>query len=313
MAKTYISEEMIAEVRRIGAFNDVESDGRADADVLNALDQAMLDEVLPSLVMVQEEYLVRTKSVTTSANQEFVDIPSRAVGGVVRDVYWRNGTSRHYVPRIHREHRMSFSEDAADVPDGIYIEGDHLVLVPKSTGGQTIELAYIFRPGQLVKSTGYRRVASVDSSTSVTLDSAVPAAWTTSSVFDVHSAKSGAETRAYDLAASVVSGTGITFTTAIDGTADDSFAVEVGDYVVLAETAAVPALPREAHPILAQAAACRLLESDGDAVALEIARQTLARQILSFTKMTDTRIEGKPQKILNPWSFLSRQSSGGSW
>jgi len=314
MAKLWTTEQEIAEVRRIGAFNDVESEGKADADIINALDLVMMDELVPSLNLLKEEYLVRNHVVTTTANQEFVDVPSRAVAGMLRDI-WISGTDgegRRLLPMIGRENRPFYDNDAASYPAGFYMQGDHIVLVPKISGAKTLQLSYMFRPGQLVKSSAYRTVSSVDSTTSITVDSTVPTAWTTANTFDVHSPKSGAENRVFDYGAGTVSGTTITFSAAIDGSATNTFAVEVGDYVCLAETAAVPSLPRELHPVLAQAAACRLLESDGDAVALQIARQTLARQIQAFTRMADSRVEGKPHKTPNRNSFLSRQY-GGRW
>lgn len=312
MAKIWKTEELITEVRRIGAFNDVESEGKADADIINALDLVMMDELVPSLSLLQEEYLIRDHVITTTANQEFVDIPSRSVANMIRDIWISLTTNegRRYLPMINREMRPFYPVTAQAYPEGFYMQGDHMVLVPKIDGAKTLHLSYMFRPGQLVKSTGYRTVSSVDSTTSITVDSTVPTTWSTSNTFDVHSAKSGAENRVFDYAASTVSGTTITFSSAIDGSVANTFAVEVGDYVCLAETAAVPSLPRELHPVLAQAAVCRLLESDGDAVALQIARQTLARQLEAFTRMADSRVEGKPHKTPNRNSFLGAGRRG---
>lgn len=315
MAKIWTTEEEIIEVRRIGAFNDVESDGKTDADIINVLDLVTMDEMVPQLVRLQEEYLVRTQQVTTTANQLYVDLPSRAVANALRDISISDadGSNTFYLPMITRENLPFYSTDSSDRPDGFFMEGDHIRLVPKSSGGKLLILAYNFRPGQLVKSADYRKVVTVDSTTSITVDSTVPTGWSTTNLFDAHSAKSGAENRVFDYAASTVSGTAITFSAAIDGTATDTFAIEVGDYIVLAETAAVPALPREMHPILAQAAACRLLESDGDAIALEIGRQTLARQIKSFQVLGETRVDGKPHKTTNRNSFLHRMTTRGGW
>lgn len=313
MAKSYTTEQLISLVRRIGAFNDVGSEGKEDTDIMDALDEVMLSELAPVLIRVQEEYLVRTLPVTTTANQEHVDIPTRALANIIRDVWFQDGNQRRFIPLVNRENRPFYGIDASDTPDGVYMEGDHIVLVPKSSGGQQLNIAYTFRPNQLVKASAYRTIASVDSTTAVTLDSAVPAAWTTANTFDIHSKNSGAEVRSYDKGATTVSGTGITFSTAIDGSTSDSFAAEVGDYVCLAETAAIPSLPRELHPALAQAAACRLLESDGDAVALQLARQTLQRQIEAWTIMGECRIEGKGHRIVNRNSLLGRQTTRGGW
>lgn len=169
-------------------------------------------------------------------------------------------------------------------------------------------MSFAFRPGQLVKLDSYRRVVSVDSTTQVTLDSAVPPEWSTATLFDVHSRESGAEVRVFDYGASVVFGTAMTFTQVIDGTVDGTRAVEVGDYVVEAEHAAVPALPRDAHPVLAQAAACRLLESDGDSEMLKLGRETLARMFDNFAELFSSRVKGKAQKYVNRRSLLFNQS-----
>lgn len=313
MSKSYTTEQLITTVRRIGAFNDVSSEGKEDSDIIDVLDIVMLDELLPAIVRLQEEYLVRTVDVTSTANQEFLQVPKRSVANGLRDIYFVDGTVQRYLPMINRENRPFHGQIANEQPIGIYMEGDRIVLVPKSTGGAVFRLSYTFRPSQLVKAADYRKVVTVDSTTSVTVDSTIPTGWSTSSVFDVHSANSGAETRAFDLSASAATGTTVTFTTLIDGSVNSTYAVEVGDYVVLAETAAIPSLPRELHPALAQAAATRLLEADADPVALRIARETLARQIKSFNILAESRIEGKAHKIVNRNSFLTRMTTRGGW
>lgn len=315
MAKKWTTEECITEVRRIGAFNDVESEGKTDADIINALDLAMMDEIVPLLIRSQEEYLVRPYQVTLSANDEYVDVPSRAVANSIRDVHLSDtdGSNPYFLPQISLEHRPFYGTNASDRPFGFFLMGDHIRLVPKSNGSKLLHMAFTFRPGQLVKSSAYRQVDSVDSTTSITVDSTVPTGWSTSNTFDAHSKKSGAENRVFDYVASVVSGTTITFSSAIDGSVANTFAVEAGDYVCLSETAAIPALPRELHSTLCQAAAVRLLESDGDAVAVELGRQTLSRQFSAWAVLAESRVEGKPHKISNKNSLLLAQSRRGRW
>ena len=180
------------------------------------------------------------------------------------------------------------------------------MLDPPATAG-TLKLSYFFRPGQLVKAASYRRVASVDSTTQVTLDSTAPTAWVAgTTLLDAHSKESGAEVRVFDYGASTIGAT-IIFTQAIDGSVDGTRAVQVGDYVVEAEHAAIPAIPRDAHPVLAQAAACRLLESDGDSDMLKIGRETLAHMFDNMADLFETRVEGKPQVYVNRRSILFAQ------
>jgi hypothetical protein len=315
MARAFTSEQLLTEVRRIGAFSDVSSEGKTDTDILNALNTVMLDELVPNLLRYREEYLVKAINQTITASDTFINIPSRAIGNTLRDVYFVSSdlSANEYLPKISREDiPFLASLDTTNTPGGFYVEGDSIRLLPGPTSG-VLRLSYFFRPGTLVKADSYRTVASVDSTTSVTLNSAVPTSWDTDTLFDVHSKNSGAENRYFDKVATTVSGTTLTFSTAIDGSLADTQAIQVGDYVVEAENAAVPALPREMHPILAQAAAARMLESEGDTEMLEVARQTLARQLQNMNQILEARVEGKPIKVTNKNSFLNRQTFRGAW
>ena len=309
--KVFTTEDLIASVqRRISIPSDLASEGKADTDIIDVLDEVLLDEIIPQILKYSEEYFVRTLTLTVDSSTTHYQIPKRAVGNALRDVFFQNGTDKRYLTLISREFLPFYSSTPVTVPEGFYLEGNNLRLIPPGSAG-TLKVSFAFRPGQLVKAASYRKVTSVDSTTSVTVDSTVPTAWTTATTFDAHSKESGAEVRVFDYGASVVSGTGITFTQAIDGSVDGTRAIEVGDYVVEAENAAVPAVPRDAHPALAQAAACRLLESDGDSEMLRAARQTLGRQLENFGHLFETRVDGKPQTIVNRKSLLFAQRRRG--
>ena len=309
--KIYDSEDLVAAVRRIGSFTEnVESEGKTDQDILDVIDATLLDELVPQVVRLQEEFFIREHTVACSSAIARYALPKRAVGNKLRDIFWVSGTQRKFLPPIARESLPFYAEgDTDSAPDGFYIEGDAVIPVPRPGGG-SLRMAYMFRPGQLVLAEGYRQVVSVDSTTSVTLDSTVPATWTTATLFDAHSKESGAENRFFDFGASVVSGLTLTFTQAIDGSVTDMRALEPGDYVTEAEYAAVPSLPRDVHSVLAQAAACRLLESDGDSEMLQLARQTLARQLENMMHIMDVRVDGKTQRLTNRRSFLWAQTGG---
>jgi hypothetical protein len=166
MARVFTSEELITEVRRIGAFNDVASEGKTDTDILNTLNTVMFDELVPSLIKYQEDYLVKSTDFTITAR--LIPIPTRAVGNILRDVYYiSSGTEEQYLPQINRED-IPFYNTVDNLfsnrPDGFYVEGDAIILVPNITSG-TLRLSYYFRPGSLVKAASYRTVASVDSAT----------------------------------------------------------------------------------------------------------------------------------------------------
>ncbi len=307
MAKVFTTEDLIASVQRRASFSpDAQSEGKADQDIIDVLDEVVLDELVPSMLRFQEEFFTRTITVAVAASPNRYPVPTRAIGNSLRDIYWEDSAGkRQQLYPLARELLPYYSSDPGD-PCYFYFEGDNLILVPPGSAG-TLKVAFFFRPGQLVKAASYRKVTVVNSTTAVTLDSAAPSAWTTATLFDVHSKESGAEVRVWDFGASVVSGTGITFTQLINGSVDGTRPVAVGDYVVEAGHAAVPALPRDAHPVLAQAAACRLLESDGDSEMLKLGRETLGRMLENFGELFETRVDGKPQTFVNRKSLLFSQ------
>lgn len=313
MAKVFTSEDLIASVqRRISIPSDIESEGKQDQDILDVLDEVLLDELVPAVIKYREDYLTRALTFAITQAQTFYPVPTRAVGNALRDIRFENGPDKEPLDLISRDRLVYYTSTPTTVPRYFYWDGNSIVLVPPGTAGSLI-MAFSFRPGQLVLAENYRKVAvgGVVSSTEITLDSAAPTSWVAgTTVLDVHSAESGAEVRVFDAATATVSGTQVIFSAAIDGSVDGTRAVEPGDYVVEAGHAAVPAIPRDAHPALAQAAACRLLESDGDSEMLRIGRETLGRQLQNFNMLFESRVKTKPPKIVNRRSLLFAQSRG---
>ena len=312
--KVFTTEEMIASVRRRASLtDDIGSEGTEDSDVIDVLDEVMMDEIVPQLLKFQEDFLIRTLTQAVAAGTSKYKIPKRAVGNALRDIYWKNGEQQEYLPKITRENLPFYQTDDVQVPDGFVIEGDGIRLIPPAQAGNLI-ISYSFRPGQLVKAADYRKVTVV-SSTEVTLDSTAPTSWVAgTTLFDAHAAVSGAENRFFDLGAATVSGTQVIFSSAIDGSVDSTEPVLNGDYLVAAGNAAVPGIPRDAHPALAQAAALRFLEAGGDREALKAARQTFGRMMENFANLFETRVDGKPHILSNRRSFIiSQQRRKGGW
>lgn len=297
----YTAEELIEMIRTRGGFPDAATEGTTDTDLLSFLNAEAL-ALYGKIASCHEDYFTVTDRVAITAGKQKYRIPHRAMFGKVRDIgsvldgvpYKMEPTSRENVADY-------FSTDAASVPSGFYVESMYICFVPTLTAGSGyIDIAYLFRPGQLVLSTDCRQIDSVDTTTGVvTLTSAAPTSWTTALKYDIHSSLSGAEPKNWSISTSAfnVARDEMTFTPSdLTGSTTGRFEAEEGDWLCLEEQAALPGLPRELHPILAHSVVCRVLERK-DKEAFMVSRAELQSMMKDVQKILAMRVEGKVQNI----------------
>jgi len=298
----YTADELISTVRLRFKLptEDVNADGYTDADIITFLNEEMYTEIIPEVMEYREEYFAVTTRTTLTPSISEYRIPDRAMGQKLRNIeYVDSNGSVSPMGRIGREDKVFFDQTTAVYRD-VYFEGNHVVF-PTTNAGGSIDFSFFFRPGELVLQADCRIIATVNTSTgAVTVTTAVPSTWTASNKFDLHSPKSGAEIKTWSNTASVVSGVDLTFTASdIDGSKVGYKAVEVGDYLCLEDKAALPGLPKELHPALAQAAVVTLAESEGDTEGAKLHRTKFQRMMSQKRVLIDNRLEGSPQKCVN--------------
>jgi len=309
---SYTAETLIDYIRDQAAIPDTGALGFTDADILEKINSEMMGEVVPQIMAKREEFFVVTEEMTITSNQTRYRIPERASGGRLRDLELVVDSVRTQLDHIGRTERRRYPALGNGLPSAFFIEGQYIVLVPdvgSSTDG-TLEVSYFFRPGDLVLSTETRIVSTVDTATkTVTLTANIPSGWTTANTFDVHSAWSGSEVKEWKLTASSVATNILTFTTEIDGSVAGRHPIEAGDYVCLNDEAALPGIPVEAQPLLAQAVIAKILEGQGDTEGLQLAAAKLQRQSKNLTTIIggDGRVEGRPKIIRTHNSPIMRR------
>ncbi len=270
-----------------------------DSDLLNLANEEMETFIVGTLMRVQEEYLVVTDTVPLISGQVRYRIPSRAIGGKLRDIVMATSTGNISIPRYSRENIPQNASVMSIL--GFYVEGNYLVLAaPPSDNLSSLLVSYFIRPGKIVDSTQYQVASVVDQINNVITVPAILPSFTVGTLLDVITAKSGSETIIKDAAI-----------TAIDAinkkiTVNQTCAlVSVGDYLCLAGQSAVPQCPEEMHPLLAERVICRVLESLNDVNGLNMASQKVKEMELNILALIDTRVVGKPRKIVNRSGLLS--------
>lgn len=316
MAKTYTADQLVDLTRNRARLPDVAAQGSADSDVLEALNEAMFNELLPWVMGFREEYFVVTERVTLSANQKYVPLPIHAAGQKIRRLEFRTTSTSlaGNLSHISAKEAPDYDSQSGN-PTAYYFEGNqHLVLVPQNaTAGNLLDVSYFRTPGELVLVANTAVIQSVDSTTQVTATAALPSTFTSSLTYDIHSSQSGAAIRSQGLTVNTLGSNTITFNELIDGSVFGTHAVEVGDYICLAGEAAVPGLPRELHPVLAQSAAVLFMHNEQDTEALKNASAMLNRQLQQCKSLLDDRSEAQPKKIHGRGRLLWKQGSYSSW
>jgi hypothetical protein len=316
--RTYTGEELIESVRNLGMIPNTGPLGGKDEDILLNLNEYFSLYMMPLLVSLREEYYVRTTRIAISGTTLRYRMPDRAIGEKLRMIRYV-ASDGHMddapLPEISPERQGDYTWDATGRPSGWYLEGNHICLVASSVSG-SLEVSWYFRPGQIVKSTAARKLTAVDL-TARTVDSATafPAAWTTGDKFDVHSYKSGAEVKVWDMVITALTTSPpyrITFSAAnpIDGSTRGTYAAEVGDWICLAGEAAIPALPVDMHPLLVEAGNIRTQAGLGKIEAVKIHHELMKEAEASILKVVKKRVEGHSKRILGRRGLLWKQGRG---
>ncbi len=317
-ALAYTTEELLEEVRNQYQVGDSGSLGTEDPDILRYLNKEMMLELIPQVAKLHEEFFVITEKVPLTKDNTISDthvlIPDRAVGASLRDIFLIRGATRLPLPRINREDLAAFETDrgGGEALRGFFIENVRIRVFPTIRTGDELEVAYMFRPSQLVKAARYRTITAVDFTlNTVTLSGSVPVPFALNDLIDIHGPNSGAEIRVFDNEITAINSLTLTLADPIGGTdsREGRQKVRIGDFMALREESAIPMLPRELHTILAQAAVVRLAEAMDDQEKYKMHLNHLNRELKLMVYMIGKRVVGRPRKIVNRNSPLWRQGN----
>lgn len=323
----FSASDLITSVRNRGSIPTAAGSGITDDDILRYANEEIHESIAPIVLRVKEEYFVWTETIELTGGVSKYRINPRSMGNKLRDVmYLDEGGNSWSLPLISREH-IDYYEPSTGVgyPDGFYLEGNDLILIPNLTNSPVgvLEVSFFFTPSQLVASSQARQITAVDTATNtITVDS-IPTNFTSSSIYDIHSQFPGAEPLRFDLTvASIDSGAGtITFNTGTDKSIDrinnsdpqvqERLPVQVGDWVCVQGQSARIQLPKEAHALVAQATVCRVLEAMGDSQGLQNAAQKLMKMESQLISLLEGRVQGAKKKLVNRGGVLWRGRAGG--
>lgn len=272
---------------------------------LEFADEEMALGLVPSILVMHEDYLMYTEKVPLEQNKIRYAIPYRAIGNKLRDVAFEDGSGNVYqMTRISIGDISYYNNTSNGSAYAFYVENNEIVLAPKNLTPATntyLRMTYYMSPNQLVPSDQVAVVGSIDRTSGVVQFSNMPVDFNITELVDIIKVKSPNKTLKYDIQPVSINAVSKTITFNL---ADIPDTLAPGDHVALAQECCIPQVPSDLHVVLAHRVATRCLEALGDTEGLQNANQKLAEMEAKTTMLIDNRVEDSPQKIVNRSGFL---------
>ena len=181
------SDDLISAVKRKFSI-PIAQNLLTEDDILAFANEEMMISQVPSILQFHEEFFVFNEDITLENNKVKYPIPTRAIGGRLRDVFYKDTNGNLFdMTRINPNDKAYFQRDAGtnNFIQKYYIENNYIVLAPQNATNPTgfLNVSYFLRPNQLVKNE--RAAISSAFSKQLTIDNTTLAANDTFTIGDV--------------------------------------------------------------------------------------------------------------------------------
>lgn len=287
----YTTTELLNTIKK-RAFLPISQETFSDTDLLEMASDELHSQVVPEVLATREEWYVTPYQVTLLGSETSVDIPSRAIGGSLREVTFSQGSVEFSLARLSLEDKADFSAGGTGHISAFYIQGNQIMLFGSQAG--TLNLYFNCRPGALVATTAAASIVSSAPLTKMITVDSVPASWATGTVIDVVKRKPHFEYKNLSLTIVNIAGFVIEVAEAISET------ISVGDWVTLEDTSPAPQIPLEWFPFLAECVVMQVFLSQGDKEAADQAEKKMEKLKKSALSLMAPRVQGEAKKTVPP-------------
>lgn len=285
----YTSDDLIKIIKK-RAFIPISQETFSDSDLLEMATDELYSQVVPEVLQTREEWYVTPYPVAITTDINKVEIPSRSIGGSLREVTFEQGGSEYNLARLSLEDKNELSTSGPI--SAFYIQGNDVVLFGSQTG--ILNLYFNCRPGRLVTSSEAASITAMDLPNKILTVDTVPAAWGAGTVLDIVKAKPHFNYKNLSLTVVNIAGQNIEFAEDLDKT------VTAGDWVTLEDTSPAPQIPLEWFQYLAECVVMQIFLSQGDKEAAESAEKKMEKLKKSALSLMSPRVQGEPKRTVPP-------------
>lgn len=273
-----------------------------EQDILRYADEELQTNIVPLMLSVREEYFVNFKDFNINPNKEY-EIPQRAIGLKLKDVTALDSSGSEISLAqyaLEDSHDNYSNYDFETNSYSFTLINNKVKTIGTFSSNVKVRLYYFERPNQLVLSSASAKIQTIDRINNSITVSSLPSSFTVGTKVDLVKNSPGYETLLPDAVISNIGGTQVDFSSSTSIPAD----LKVGDWLNVAEQAAVIQVPRDMYPLLSQLVVVRILEALNDP-GLAAAIRNMEAMRANLLDLLSPRVEGEAKKILNRNSALS--------
>jgi hypothetical protein len=301
MSKSLTSTALINTIKRRASI-PLNQNTFTETDILEMASEEISISLLPKVLELYENYYLTHVDVDITASQSRYDIPYRAIGNKVKDIFYVDSSGDlHPMTRVQVEDLPSYS-GSSDYQT-YYIQDNEISLYPEVSDTVTGKLRFFFyiSPNSLVTENKVSKITEIDRVTGVITLNSLPTIFSSTQLYDFIQYRTPHKIIDYDMTALSVSGNTITF-----NVTDIPSNLTVNDYICLAGETFYPQIPSDLHSLLAQYVAVACLESQGDTENLKSALVKLDKMEKAVPRLINDRVEGSSVKVTTFGGLLRR-------
>lgn len=315
----YLTEDIVSSAKRSEWF-PLSQTTLVDPDDLIALaNEEFQTKLVPAIMSVREDFFLATKQVNIQANLPNYTLPERAIGNAFKDLLYMPNASdqaaKYPLPKTTIHDVQTWSAGAA-VPGQFYMQGDQVVLNPTPSATVGALLFYFYaRPNKIVPTSSVAKITGISvgvSQTTLTVNTDLTALATpvgVGSLVDLLRAKSPFALYNMDVSVQAITSTTITLNNTDVQDVVGNLLLQVGDYICPAQTANIPMVPQEFHPILGEMVAYRALKGVGHKDQMMACAANITEMMKNAFKLIGMRVEQEQDIIFERWGILGAISA----
>lgn len=285
----YTTDDLLR-IIKARAFIPISQETFSDTNLLDMATDELHSSVVPEVLATREEWYVTPYSVPVAFDTRAVEIPSRSIGGSLREVSFTDGGLERNLARLSLEDRHN--QTLSGPLSAFYIQGNDVMLFGSQTG--TLNMYFNCRPGRLIATNMAAKITAVDLISKILTVDTVPAEWVTGALLDVVKAKPHFEYKNLSLTVVNISGQNIEFAETL---ADD---IAVGDWVCPEDTSPAPQIPVEWFQYLAECVVMQVFLSQGDKEAADQSEKKMEKLKKSALSLMSPRVQGEARRLVPP-------------
>lgn len=284
----YTTDDLLAIVKR-RAFIPISQETFSDLTLLDMATDELLSQVVPEVLNTREEWYVTLMQVPVTSTMKSVEIPSRSIGGSLREVSFTVGGVERNLARLDLEDKADQYQIGGPL-SAFYVQGNSLYLFGAQEG--TLNLYFNCRPGKLISTTAAAKITNIDNNT-IVVDT-VPAEWVSGAYLDIVKPKPHFDYKSLSLKIVNISGQVIEFEENL------AASVAVGDWVTPEDTSPAPQIPLEWFQYLAECVVMQVFLSQGDKESADQSEKKMEKLKQSALSLMSPRIQGEAKRTVPP-------------